>query len=130
MLHSGKIDNLQKHLWLDWNNVVSLPRDWSLFLMFYFEPTYRNYDEDFIKVYGIEGSITKQFTDQMSLSLYVGTGKSRVTRTYMADAVQTYRTATPVLFVSLSFNWNFIGGKEVSVRRERTRQSYQSWQPE
>lgn len=122
---SGKIDIWSKRWMFQWHNIISLPKDWFVYNLFYCEPTYTTYNMDFLAVYGMEGSVSKKFGDRFELTFNYGFGKQRIVRTKLSNAIQNYKNLTPVPYISLTFRWKFKGGKDVDVRRETTTQEYQ-----
>lgn len=122
---SGKIDVWSKRWMFQWHHMVALSKGWSLYHLFYCQPTYTTYNMDFLAVYGMEGNLSKRFGDKFELNLNYSLGKQRTIQTKLANAVQTYRNRTPVPYLSLTFRWNFKGGKDVDVRRETTTQEYE-----
>lgn len=123
-LPSGKIDVWSKRWMFQWYNIVSLPKNWSIYNLIYYEPTYTSYNMDFLAVYGVDGNISKQWGNKYELTLDYGLGKQRTVRTKLANALQYYHNRTPVPYLSLTFRWKFKGGKDIDVHRETTTQEY------
>lgn len=122
---SGKIAVWSKRWMFQWHNIISLSKNWSIYNLFYCEPTYTTYNMDFLAVYGMEGSVSKKFGNRFELNIDYGFGKQRTVRTKLSNAIQSYKNLTPVPYISLTLRWNFKGGKDVNVRRETTTQEYQ-----
>lgn len=122
---SGKIAIWSKRWMFQWHNIVSLPKKWSVYNLFYCEPTYTTYNMDFLAIYGMQGSVSKIFSNKYEITLDYAFGKQRTVRTNLLNATQNYKNLTPVPYISLTFRWKFKGGKDVDVRRETTIQEYQ-----
>ncbi len=80
---------------------------------------------DFLAIYGMQGSVSKIFSNKYEITLDYAFGKQRTVRTNLLNATQNYKNLTPVPYISLTFRWKFKGGKDVDVRRETTIQEYQ-----
>lgn len=129
-LPTGPINQLEKHWLLNWINIATLPKDWSFYLVLYWEPTYKTYNRELVQVYGFETEVTKKIKDNIQISLLASYGRLRETHTYMPNATLTYKNIIPIPALFLNFRWNFRGGKEVRVDRESTQKSYQFWTPQ
>lgn len=129
MYDGEELNVLSKRLLLYLIQIVTLPRDWSLYASLAWEPTYRTYNEEYLGVSDLTVSVSKSIGSSAEISLMGSYGHMRKHKTYLPHAVQTYHNLIPQPYVSLSFRWGFNNGKKVNVRREYTTQRYQEWTP-